>query len=73
MDQTQLIHMLLAVRAQLEAMHAQVNAALSALCPPEPGTEASCRHPPEKRVNTTAQGGASSWLCTECGYQHKDP
>ena len=59
--------MLLAMRAQIEAMHATVSAALSVLLPQAMAeAEAGCRHPPDQRLNTTVNGGPDRFFCKAC-------
>lgn len=63
------IQMLVALRAQVEAMHATINSALSVLVGPVQEEDASgCRHPPEARIDTTTMGGLDSWQCRLCGH-----
>jgi hypothetical protein len=74
LDKPELIQMLYAIRAQVEAQHALITAALSVLVG-EPAAEppveqdASCRHPPEQRINTSTQGGKQSFFCRACGQE----
>lgn len=49
----------------MEAQIATIDAALLYLVGPPPA-DGSCPHPPEKRVNTTCQGGSDTFLCTVC-------
>lgn len=69
MDKQSLIHMIVAMRAQIEAMHAEITAALSLLSDPDTG---QCRHPPERRINITTMGGPAVWQCADCGHQQSD-
>lgn len=55
--------------AQLEAMRAQLDAALFLLAEPE--TEERCLHPPESRINMSTMGKVS-WECRICGYRHEE-
>jgi hypothetical protein len=76
LDTYALAAQLQAMRAQLAAMAATVDAALMLLsAPPEPSDVQGdgCSHPSDKRVDTTTMASeCKSWLCTACGFQHSD-
>lgn len=64
-----LIHTLIAMRAQLQALQQQVEAALSLLASsPEPG---ACPH--FNRLNLTVMGGPTRWQCRDCGLEQTEP
>jgi hypothetical protein len=60
-----------AVRAQIELLVAQVEAALGVTEPaPPPGT---CPHPKNRQRNATVLGGPTRWLCLDCGEEYGAP
>lgn len=61
-----MLQLLLALRAQHVAAVATIDAALSAMAPVAPDPDTGCRHPPEKRVNTTVNGGPKRFMCIVC-------
>lgn len=69
MDNQQLIALLLAMRAQVEAMHAQIQGVLLSLglAEAEEATDQGCRHSENRRVYTSAMGSdRRSFLCLDC-------
>lgn len=63
------MQMLLALRYQLQAMDAQLEALMKA----KAGVETvACSHPLDAREDDPASGMAEVWTCTACGYVYDE-
>lgn len=75
LDTHALAAQLQAMRAQLAAMAATVDAALVLLTAPAEPSDVSgdgCVHPDDKRASTASFDNPGGWLCTACGFQHSE-
>lgn len=57
-----LIHQLVSLRAQVDAM-------LTLLTDEQDNT---CSHPPDKRLSLTTLGGPEHWICKACDFQYRE-
>lgn len=58
---------LLAIRTQIEAQAALVDAILDEIADDQPATPAGCTHPADQREDTTTGGGSKrSFFCHGC-------
>jgi len=63
------MHQLLALRYQLQAMDAQIEALMKA----KTGVAtAACEHPLDAREDDPNTGMAEVWTCTACGYVYDE-
>jgi hypothetical protein len=57
---------------QLISMRAQIDAILTIIHDEddEENTSGECNH--EKRLSLTTLGGATHWVCKDCGYEYRE-
>lgn len=63
--------MLLALRAQHEAMGAQIEALLIICMDLEEEQPTGCQHPTDQRIDMSTMG-VDRWQCKLCGHQHEE-
>jgi hypothetical protein len=59
-----LIHQLVSLRAQIDAMLTLIN--------DSGGSDIKCNHPSNSRLNLTTMGGPTHWICNQCNYEYKE-
>lgn len=66
-----MLHMLHGLKTQIEGIGYQIDALVIGLSNPEPENNGECKHPPERRTDTSTMGH-TRWVC-ECGHKHEEP
>lgn len=56
-----LIHQLVSLRAQIDAMLTLIT----------DEQESNCDHPRNKRLSLTTMGGPERWICKQCDYEFR--
>lgn len=59
-----------ALRAQLFAIRAQVDALIMQLDPEPPPADEKCPHPPAARQDRSVMGSPERWICRACGFEY---
>jgi len=69
MSRETMIHMLLAMRSQIDSMLAYLAEEDMKEMEKKPPV---CNHPPTKRKSYSTMGGPEEWVCLECGFHYNE-